>query len=226
MPLRIAGGNPHTFPHVNLHLHSYLVSLSSQMSSFPRLPRASLPFGTASKPSSHSGLLPPAFPLLLSLTQALLLLHSTRRSHAGSSELQSSIPTGTKLPRDCIPGSLPLGKMRIEGFLVPWTSHFFAFRLTIRHVRYSTTFSDTVQFCSTLASWSLNVGSLTEQWLFEGVKHFKELQQAKAAWTQYSTMLHDYIKAAGMKNWHLINNMRSPKWSHNTACKNVTLTRN
>lgn len=118
MPVRIAGGDPHTFPHVNLHLHRYLVSLSSQMSSFPRLPQASLPFNTASKPSFHSGLLPPAIPLLLSLTQALSLLYSTRRSHVGSSELQSSIPTGTKLQSYYIPGSLLLGKMCVKGFLV------------------------------------------------------------------------------------------------------------
>lgn len=221
MPVRVSGGDPHTFPHVNLHLHRYLVSLSSQMSGSPRLPQASLPFSTASKPSFHSGLLSPAIPLLLSLTQALLLLYSTRCSHVGARSCK-----GTKLLSYCIPGSLLRGKMCIKGFLVPWISHFFAFRLTIRHVRYSTTFSDTVQFCCMLVSWSLNVGSLTEQWLFYGVKHFKELQQVKTVWTQHSTMLHDYIKAAGMKNWHLINNMRSPKWSHNTAHKNVTLTRN
>lgn len=147
--------------------------------------------------------------------------------HLGSPTPQTRHSHGSRAEELLHPCSLLLGKMcaRVCLSLVHWTSHSLAFRPTLGMWEAA---RPSVTQCSdsTLASQLLNAGSSTQQWLFQGVRHFKELQQAKTACTQYSTMLHDYIKAAGMKNWHLINNMRSPQRSQNTACKNVILTRN
>lgn len=138
-------------------------SLSSQMSTFPRLPWASLPSSSACQTSFHSGLSPPAIPLLCSFTQALLLFSSTW----GAQHQKAGIPTGAELKSYYIPCSLLLGEMcaRVCLFLVHWTSRFFAFRPTLG--MWDAAWPSVTQCSdSILASQSLNVGSSTQQWLF------------------------------------------------------------
>lgn len=100
-------GASHTPSFVLTFTFTALWSLSSQMSPLPRLPGASLPSSSACPTSFHSGLSPPAIPLLCSFTGALLLLSGTW----GAQHHKPSIPTGAGLKIYYIPCSFLLSKM-------------------------------------------------------------------------------------------------------------------